>query len=529
MKKYLSLIFSFFSLACDEQVIENNTLEVVLEPLVLIDSPKSGKVVNEIVYIKAKTKNKEGINSIGFFINDSMFYNDNERPFRYGWNTTKYPDESEHFIKVLLYSITDTVESEPITLIINNSTATPNPINVISVLYDSTEVLNDSIEMFISWEKSVDSDFKSYTLLHSETEIGLKDSIFYSVDSTSYRTKHYKPNIEHWFWILVSDTAGLTNIGEGLPNLTRTIPPDTSELDSIAYQNGFHLIWSKNKNQDFGKYRIIRSNYPDMLEIDTLIEIENSLDTFLIIEQQQLHYYQVVTENIWGLKSYSNILPSDYLVLIGDNKFSVLNTVSLSQENSSSIDIIPNQIGKLINLKWVDFSSSQISGEIPNAIENLTNLEYLNLSSNQITGEIPNEFEKLINLEYLNLSSNQISGKIPSKFENLINLEYLNLSSNQITGEIPIILYSLTNLEKLSLNNNELFGEINTEINNLINLNDINFQENQLSGVIPSEICYFFDNGISVNLRYNRLCPPYLICNTMNEYFIFGQDTTDCN
>ena len=134
MKKYFLLIFSFFSQACDEQVIENNNLEVVLEPLVIIDSPRSGKVVNEIVYIKAKTKNKEGINSIGFFINDSMFYNDNERPFRYGWNTTKYPDESEHFIKVLLYSNTDTVESEPITLMINNSTAIPSPVNVISVL-----------------------------------------------------------------------------------------------------------------------------------------------------------------------------------------------------------------------------------------------------------------------------------------------------------------------------------------------------------------------------------------------------------
>ena len=68
MKKYLLLIFSFFSQACDEQVIENNNLEVVLEPLVIIDSPRSGKVVNEIVYIKAKTKNKEGaINQVCCF------------------------------------------------------------------------------------------------------------------------------------------------------------------------------------------------------------------------------------------------------------------------------------------------------------------------------------------------------------------------------------------------------------------------------------------------------------------------------
>ena len=506
MKNYLLLIFCLFSFFCDEQVIDNATLEITLEPLVAIETPRSGKIVNEIVYIKAKTKNKEGIYSIDFIINDSLFYNDSERPFRYAWNTIKYPDNSEHLVKVILYDDTpDTIESIPITLVVNNSTAIPSPVNVISVVYDSTVVLNDSVEMFITWEKSVDPDFKSYTLLHSETEIGLRDSIFYSEESTSYGTKLYKPNIEHWFWILASDTSGLTNIGVGLPNLTKTIPPDTSKLDSIAYQNGFHLIWSKCKNQDFGKYRVLKSKYPNMSIKDTLIEIESILDTSLIIEGEKLNYYQIVTENIWGLMSHSNILPTDYLVVIGDDKFSVLNTISLSPINASSISLIPNQIGELINLKWIDFSSSQISGGIPTDFEHLINLEYLNLSSNQISGEIPNEIEHLTNLEYLNLSSNQISGEVPNSFYNLIKLK------------------------KLYLNNNQLSGEISSQIQNLIELNDINFQENQFSGNIPTEICYFFDNGISVNLRHNNLCPPYLICDSMNEYYIFGQDTTDCN
>ena len=506
MKNYLLLIFCLFSFFCDEQVIDNATLEITLEPLVAIETPRSGKIVNEIVYIKAKTKNKEGIYSIDFIINDSLFYNDSERPFRYAWNTIKYPDNSEHLVKVILYDDTpDTIESIPITLVVNNSTAIPSPVNVISVVYDSTVVLNDSVEMFITWEKSVDPDFKSYTLLHSETEIGLRDSIFYSEESTSYATKLYKPNIEHWFWILTSDTSGLTNIGVGLPNLTKTIPPDTSKLDSIAYQNGFHLIWSKCKNQNFGKYRVLKSKYPNMSIKDTLIEIESILDTSLIIEGEKLNYYQIVTENIWGLMSHSNILPTDYLVVIGDDKFSVLNTISLSPINASSISLIPNQIGELINLKWIDFSSSQISGGIPTDFEHLTNLEYLNLSSNQISGEIPNEIEHLTNLKYLNLSSNQISGEVPNSFYNLIKLK------------------------KLYLNNNQCSGAISTQIQNLIELNDINFQENQFSGNIPTEICYFFDNGVSVNLRHNNLCPPYLICDSMNEYYIFGQDTTDCN
>ena len=505
----LLLIIYIFIFSCSENVIINQITAEGSEPIIFIDKPKSGKIVFEEVYIKIKTKKKdEDIKSVNFFIDDSLFYKDLERPFDTTWNTTGYENNTEHFIKAILYDNTgDTIESESIKLIVNNSLAVPNPIDITSVTYDTTQVMNDLVEFTILWNPSMDTDFKSYTLLHAETKIGIKDSIFFEGTNldTIYSTTDYKPNIEHWFWILVSDKYGLTNIGTGNTNITKTTPPDTSTLNPIIFENGFQISWTKCSNQDFNLYRLLQSNFEEMNNNIVIAEFNDSLETSYFIQEQELKYYQIETENIWGLTSYSNIRASDYKVSIGIDTFSVLNTINLSQINLNPIESIPIQIGELINLQWVDLSSYGISGAIPPEIGELTNLEYLNLSSNQLSEEIPSEIE------------------------NLINLEYLNLSNNQLSEEIPFELWNLMNLKKIMLNNNNFSGIIISEIQNLINAEIIDFQENQFSGILPNQVCFFYDKEIFINFRYNNLCPPYPDCSLINEYFIHGQDTTNCN
>ena len=90
-------------------------------------------------------------------------------------------------------------------------------------------------------------------------------------------------------------------------------------------------------------------------------------------------------------------------------------------------------------------------GEIPNEIGSLTNLTYLNLRNNAISGEIPPEIGNLTNLSYLDLGSNQLTGEIPPEIGNLTNLKHLSLVGNQLTGEIPSEIGNLTNLEELHL------------------------------------------------------------------------------
>ena len=526
-----SVLFFIIINSCEENSLSNEIVPPAAEPIVEIETPKTGKIVSEIVYIKAKTRDKDGIKGIDFFIDDSLFFSDLERPYRYGWNTIKYQENTEHTVKLLLYtSLNDTIESEPITLIVQNSNAIPKKVNIISVSYDTTQVIDNLVEMFISWNSSKDNDFFSYTLLHSETEEGVKDSIYFSVNNfdTSFSTTRYKPNIEHWYWIMVKDTVGLKSIGDGKPNLTKTTPPDTSILNPIVYEDGFQISWTKCTDNDFQSYRLLQSNYENMIESVLINEFQDSLETSYVIDQKSLRYYQVETVNIWGLTSRSNIEASDYSVLIGNGEYSVLNTVTLSDNNLSNINTIPAGLFELINLEWIDLSSFELNDVLAPEIGNLQKLKYLNLSYNQLSGEVPSEIQNLIKLEYLNLSHNQFSGEPTTIIQNIQTLEYLNLSFNNFTGTISSKLYNINNLKRLFLNNNQFFDTLGSAIENLTNASEVELQHNLLYGILPDEICILYNNDININLRNNLFCHPYPNCEINFEYFISNQDTSNC-
>ena len=101
--------------------------------------------------------------------------------------------------------------------------------------------------------------------MHSETKEGVKDSIYFSVNNfdTSFSTTKYKPNIEHWYWIMVEGYRWLKkSIGDGKPNLTKTIPPDTSILNPIVYMKMDFKYHGQNVlDNDFQSYRLLQSNY----------------------------------------------------------------------------------------------------------------------------------------------------------------------------------------------------------------------------------------------------------------------------
>ena len=77
-------------------------------------------------------------------------------------------------------------------------------------------------------------------------------------------------------------------------------------------------------------------------------------------------------------------------------------------------------------------NSENTSGEIPAEICLLVNLEILDLDvmfggTNQVTGEIPDCIGDLINLTYLNLGWNELYGEIPESIGNLTDLTFLNM------------------------------------------------------------------------------------------------------
>ncbi|XXG73663.1 hypothetical protein AAC387_Pa07g2541 [Persea americana] len=85
----------------------------------------------------------------------------------------------------------------------------------------------------------------------------------------------------------------------------------------------------------------------------------------------------------------------------------------------------------------MDLSADNLSSDIPEALGNLQSLLYLDLSKNLFTGPIPKSFGQLEIIEYIDLSSNALSGLIPKSLEALRDVQFMNFSFNKLEGEIP--------------------------------------------------------------------------------------------
>ena len=156
-------------------------------------------------------------------------------------------------------------------------------------------------------------------------------------------------------------------------------------------------------------------------------------------------------------------------------------------------DIIPPEIGQLVNLEHLDLSGAPnanglgLIGDIPAEIGDLENLTYLNLSNNSFA-EIPPEIGMLQNLTELHLTNSELSGFIPDEIGELISLTELDLSNNDLDGEIPFTIGELDNLLYFYCSNNALSGEIPAEVGDMNQLRWLVLDNNDLEGEIPSEL-----------------------------------------
>ncbi|XP_030969618.1 receptor-like protein EIX2 [Quercus lobata] len=115
---------------------------------------------------------------------------------------------------------------------------------------------------------------------------------------------------------------------------------------------------------------------------------------------------------------------------------------------------------KTLDLSWNNFDGN-IDGFLDDLSASLNNcLESLDLSYNQLVGKIPDSLGKLGSLRYLNLENNSFWGSIPFSIGNLSSLEELNLCGNEMNGTIPESLGQLSELVHLYLLDNSWVGFI---------------------------------------------------------------------
>eukprot|EP00250_Pteridium_aquilinum_P033243 c5359_g1_i1 orf=893-4372(-) len=161
-------------------------------------------------------------------------------------------------------------------------------------------------------------------------------------------------------------------------------------------------------------------------------------------------------------------------------------TFSLKVSRNKFSGALPaDAMSKCISLKQFEAAANQLVRIVPNGLGRLKHLVYLDLSSNSLSGTLPSDVGQLQELQYFMVADNNLTGTIPESFGKLASLVVLDLSGNRLTGSIPGDLANLSNLKKLLLSNNHLSGFIPTNFTRLRYLSVMDVAYNNLSGSVP--------------------------------------------
>ena len=97
--------------------------------------------------------------------------------------------------------------------------------------------------------------------------------------------------------------------------------PTPSQIDTVIYDyinKSFSIKWTENKETDFKSYTIYESDLEDMSSKTKLLVVTNS--TQLIhtvgVENSMYKYYQIETEDVWGLKSQSEVKEGNSFIIV---------------------------------------------------------------------------------------------------------------------------------------------------------------------------------------------------------------------
>ncbi|XP_015160595.1 LRR receptor-like serine/threonine-protein kinase EFR isoform X2 [Solanum tuberosum] len=151
--------------------------------------------------------------------------------------------------------------------------------------------------------------------------------------------------------------------------------------------------------------------------------------------------------------------------------------------------VIPNELGRLMRLKYLSLQMNNLTGEIPQSLGFLSRLEVLDLSENDLYGYVPSSIFNISSLKIIDLNLNDLSGNLPNDMcSNLPMLQYLFMGNNGLVGELPSRLDKCTQLVALSLSYNRFTGNLPREMGNMSKLQDMFLGWNKLTGNIPSEI-----------------------------------------
>ncbi|WKA07343.1 hypothetical protein VitviT2T_025184 [Vitis vinifera] len=202
------------------------------------------------------------------------------------------------------------------------------------------------------------------------------------------------------------------------------------------------------------------------------------------------------------LPSLSNVildLSNNYFISISFDRFANLNSlVTLNLAFNNIQGPIPSSLRNMTSLRFLDLSYNYFTSPIPDWLYHITSLEHLDLGSlntesNNFHGIVPNDIGNLTSITYLDLSYNALEVEIFRSLGNLCSFQLLNFLSslsidrNSFSGHIPISLGGISSLRYLRIRENFFEGIISEKhLANLTSLEKLDASSNLLTLQVSS-------------------------------------------
>ncbi|CAL8106349.1 unnamed protein product [Prunus armeniaca] len=187
--------------------------------------------------------------------------------------------------------------------------------------------------------------------------------------------------------------------------------------------------------------------------------VESGKEKNMVVDNKVRHLNIMSTYNdsfpisIYNCKGLRTLVISTLkLGPLHSDSFSQLKSLRTLKLNLNSIKEVPESIGGLVHLRYLDLSENMELKELPNSVGNLFNLESLRLRCCMGLRELPVSIRKLVNLKHLYIEGCR-ELKLPKEIGRLRNLQILDRLYLQDGGEDDDGIFKLGdlgNLEQLS-------------------------------------------------------------------------------
>jgi len=349
VKKTIFIGLLFFSLIYQGCEDDKDTSP----PYASIIFPEESSPVSEIITIKCEASDNDSVKFVELWIDSlSTGIKDSSNPYEFLWNTVPYPDSTEHLLMVKAEDMSNNISfSTSVSVLVDNSNSYPQSLNIKTITYNQTE-------MTITINPTLDEDFLNYKILTSDNIDSQKYPLatLTNISDTIVKIYDFNPVEPSWYWLEIEDIHGYKSVGDGYFILDE--PPSESIMRSIKFVDSLIVInWTPNTDNDFKSYKLFESTSSNMVSSQNIFDTEDISVTIFNHQTilNQYRYYQVFTEDYWGLSTSSNIKRGcswfifsntyndasfdygRYLIQTNDDGYLVAGNTSLLGDNYSNV------------------------------------------------------------------------------------------------------------------------------------------------------------------------------------------------